>query len=91
MQQEWCAGKRSFYLPNSFWGALVLRLLLPELCIMKDQMMYQDCCYQDLSHTYSNIVLLLTQTSHNNNHETGHEATNCKETMKPGIKPPPAK
>ena len=49
--------------------------------------MYQDCCYQDLSHTYSNIVLLLTQTSQNINHETGHEATTCKETMKPAMKP----
>ena len=52
-------------------GALVLRLLLPEPCIMKDQ----------------GDVSRLTQTSQNTNHETGHEATTCKETMKPAMKP----
>ena len=48
--------------------------------------MYQDCCYQDLLHTYSSIVLLLTQTR-NTNHETDHETMTCKETMKPAMKP----
>ena len=64
-------GKRVFHLPKSFLGALVLRLLLPEPCIMKDQ----------------GDVSRLTQTSQNTNHETGHEATTCKETMKPAMKP----
>ena len=63
--------KRALYLPSSFLGALVLRLLLPEPCIMKDQ--------SDVSR--------LTQTSQNTDHETGHEATTCKETMKPAMKP----
>ena len=82
-------GKRAFYLPTSLFGALVQRLMLSELCIMKAaiKVMHQDYCYQDLLHTYSSIVLLLTQTSHNTSRETGHKATNCKETMKPAMKP----
>ena len=65
------------------------RLMLSELCIVRAaiKVMDQDCCYQDLLHTYSSIVLLLTHTSHNTNHETGHEATTCKEIMKPAMKP----
>jgi hypothetical protein len=73
MQQDCCvqAWQKSILFAEFIFGSLVLRLLLPEPCIMKDQ----------------GDVSRLTQTSQNTNHETGHEATTCKETMKPAMKP----